>query len=40
MGGDSTKVTEATRRVLLESAWFEPKVVRATARRHGLHTDA
>ena len=40
MGGDGTKVTEATRRVLLESAWFEPKVVRATARRHSLHTDA
>ena len=40
MGGDGTKVTEATRRVLLESAWFDPKTVRATARRHNLHTDA
>lgn len=40
MGGDSTKVTEATRRVLLESAWFDPKVVRLMARRHNLHTDA
>ena len=40
MGGDSTKVTESTRRVLLESAWFDPKTVRATARRHSLHTDA
>jgi phenylalanyl-tRNA synthetase beta chain len=40
MGGDSTKVTETTRRVLLESAWFDPKTVRATARRHSLHTDA
>lgn len=40
MGGDATKVTEATRRVLLESAWFDPKTVRATARRHSLHTDA
>lgn len=40
MGGDGTKVSEATRRVLLESAWFDPKSVRATARRHGLHTDA
>jgi phenylalanyl-tRNA synthetase beta chain len=40
MGGDSTKVTESTRRVLLESAWFDPKTVRATARRHALHTDA
>jgi phenylalanyl-tRNA synthetase beta chain len=40
MGGNGTKVTEATRRVLLESAWFDPKTVRATARRHSLHTDA
>ena len=40
MGGEGTKVTEATRRVLLESAWFDPKTVRATARRHSLHTDA
>ena len=40
MGGDSTKVTESTRRVLLESAWFDPRVVRAAAHRHGLHTDA
>ena len=40
MGGDGTKVTETTHRVLLESAWFEPKTVRATVRRHNLHTDA
>ncbi len=40
MGGESTKVTEATRTVLLESAWFDPKVVRPMARRHNLHTDA
>ena len=40
MGGEASKVTEATRRVLLESAWFDPRTVRATARRHGLHTDA
>ncbi len=40
MGGENTKVDVETRRVLLESAWFEPRVVRAMARRHGLHTDA
>jgi len=40
MGGDGTKVTEGTLRVLLESAWFDPRRVRATAHRHGLHTDA
>jgi len=40
MGGDGTKVTEGTTRVLLESAWFDPKAVKAAARRHSLHTDA
>lgn len=40
MGGDSTKVTVATKRVLLESAYFDPRTVRATAHRHNLHTDA
>lgn len=40
MGGERSKVTEGTRRVLLESAWFDPATVRATARRHSLHTDA
>jgi phenylalanyl-tRNA synthetase beta chain len=40
MGGESTKVTAATRRVLLESAFFDPRTVRAIARRHSLHTDA
>ncbi len=40
MGGETTKVDADTRRVLLESAWFEPRVVRSMARRHGLHTDA
>lgn len=40
MGGDNTKVTSTTKRVLLESAYFDPRTVRATARRHNLHTDA
>lgn len=39
MGGEATKVTETTRRVLLESAWFDPRTVRLMARRHNLHTD-
>ncbi|HTL98003.1 MAG TPA: phenylalanine--tRNA ligase subunit beta [Holophagaceae bacterium] len=39
MGGETTKVTEATRRVLLESAWFDPRTVRLMSRRHALHTD-
>jgi len=40
MGGDSTKVTENTKRVFLESAYFDPKTVRAAARRQGIQTDA
>ncbi|HET6330168.1 MAG TPA: phenylalanine--tRNA ligase subunit beta [Holophagaceae bacterium] len=40
MGGERTKVTEATARVLLESAYFDPRMVRLMARRHNLHTDA
>jgi len=40
IGGNSTKVTENTKRVFLESAYFSPQIVRASARRHGLHTDA
>lgn len=40
MGGDSTKVTSRTKRVLLESAYFDPRTVRAAAHRHNLHTDA
>ena len=40
MGGFDTMITERTRNVLIESAWFEPWTVRAMARRHGMHTDA
>jgi phenylalanyl-tRNA synthetase beta chain len=40
MGGEDTKVTERTRNILIESAWFDPAIVRKTARRHVLHTDA
>jgi phenylalanyl-tRNA synthetase beta chain len=40
MGGDTTKVSARTKRVLLESAYFDPRTVRAMAHRHGLHTDA
>src|SRR5262249_46185202 len=40
MGGLDTAVTEATRSVLLEAAWWDPATVRRTARRLGLHTDA
>jgi phenylalanyl-tRNA synthetase beta chain len=40
IGGFDTMITERSRNVLIESAWFDPVTVRKTARRHGLHTDA
>jgi phenylalanyl-tRNA synthetase beta chain len=40
MGGWDSRVTEATKNILVEAAWFDPAAVRASARRHGLHTDA
>jgi phenylalanyl-tRNA synthetase beta chain len=39
-GGLESGVTESTTSIFLESAYFNPVVVRKTARRHGLHTDA
>src|SRR3984893_1276833 len=40
MGGFDTMITEKTKNILIESAWFDPVVVRRMSRRHGLHTDA
>jgi len=40
MGGFDTMITDKTRNVLIESAWWDPTTVRKMARRHGLHTDA
>ena len=40
MGGWETRITEATTDVLLESAHFERRRIRAAARRLGLRTDA
>jgi len=40
MGGEGTGVTEATRNVLLESAYFLPSSVRRTARTLNLPSDA
>jgi phenylalanyl-tRNA synthetase beta chain len=40
MGGFDTMITEKTRNILIESAWWDPVTVRKVARRHGLHTDA
>jgi phenylalanyl-tRNA synthetase beta chain len=40
MGGYDTMITEKTRNVLIESAWWDPITVRKASRRHVLHTDA
>ncbi|CAN5698196.1 phenylalanine--tRNA ligase subunit beta [soil metagenome] len=40
MGGEDTGVTDSTRNVLLESAYFLPSSVRRTARTLGLPSDA
>ena len=40
MGGWDSRVTEETKNILVEAAWFEPAAIRASSRRHGLHTDA
>ncbi|MHB9056870.1 MAG: phenylalanine--tRNA ligase subunit beta [Paludibacteraceae bacterium] len=39
-GGLDSGVTENTKNVFLESAYFNPVNIRKTARRHGLNTDA
>src|SRR5271163_2948231 len=40
MGGFDTMITEKTKNILIESAWWDPVTVRRTSKRHGLHTDA
>jgi phenylalanyl-tRNA synthetase beta chain len=40
MGGANTEVSESTRAVLIESAYFDPTAIRRTSRRLALHTDA
>jgi phenylalanyl-tRNA synthetase beta chain len=40
MGGFGTMITDKTRNILIESAWWDPVTVRKTSRRHGIHTDA
>ena len=40
MGGWDSRVTEETRNILVEAAWFDPVAIRASSRRYGLHTDA
>jgi phenylalanyl-tRNA synthetase beta chain len=40
MGGYDTMITEKTRNIVIESAWWDPGIVRKMSRRHGIHTDA
>ncbi|MCB1237624.1 MAG: phenylalanine--tRNA ligase subunit beta [Verrucomicrobiae bacterium] len=40
MGGEDSGVTETTTDVLLEAAYFDPRSIRRTARRLGLHSDS
>lgn len=39
-GGQNSGVTEQTKSIFLESAYFNPVTVRKTAKRHGLKTDS
>lgn len=39
-GGLQSGVTNATKNIFLESAWFNPVNIRRTSLRHGLRTDA
>ncbi len=40
IGGADSAVSAATTSILLEAAYFDPRSVRRTARRHGIHTEA
>ena len=40
MGGYDSMITAETKNILVEAAWFAPAAVRASSRRHLLHTDA
>jgi phenylalanyl-tRNA synthetase beta chain len=40
MGGALSEITPKTTKILLECAYFAPRSVRRTARRHGFHSEA
>ncbi|HLZ41634.1 MAG TPA: phenylalanine--tRNA ligase subunit beta [Candidatus Sulfotelmatobacter sp.] len=40
MGGYDTMITDSTRNIVIESAWWDPATVRKMSRRHAIHTDA
>ena len=40
MGGENSEVTNSTKSILLESAWFEPSSIRKTSKALALQTDS
>ncbi len=40
MGGENSEVKEDTRNIIIETAVFNPSLVRKTSKRFGLHTEA
>lgn len=40
IGGAESEISDATRDVVLECAWFDPSTIRRTAKRLGIKTDA
>lgn len=40
MGGASTEISDSTRNILVEAAWFDPVSIARTARRHKLPSEA
>lgn len=40
MGGENSEVSDRTRNILLESAYFDPLTIRKTSKRLGLSTEA
>ena len=40
MGGENSGVSDATRDVVIEAAWFNPGAIRKTSRRLGVSTDS
>lgn len=40
MGGENSEVSDKTRNVLIESAYFQPSAIRKTSKNLGLQTDA
>ncbi|AKU94359.1 Phenylalanyl-tRNA synthetase beta chain [Labilithrix luteola] len=40
MGGASSEIQSDTKRVLFEVAWFDPRGIRRSGRRHAMHTES